>query len=335
MKGKIKVGVIGVGFFGRKHARIYNQLPEAELVAVSDINEKRAKKIGNRLNCQYYTDYQQLLALDLDAVDIVVPDDLHREVTLQALETEKDIMLEKPLAVTKKDCEALFNAAREANNKFMIGHILRFDPRSRQAKNKITKGEIGEIVHVTSRRNSPISGARHYAGHCELATHSGVHDFDLVRWLVDSEYKSVYAKGRQVKLTRENIDMYDSILSLFTFENGVIYQAENSWILPENYPTELEAKLQIVGTEGVLKIEILNQGLEICNEEKHFYPDVQHWPEIEGEIEGYIHKEVQSFIHCVKYDKPVPVTVEDGYHSALSAINVLNSIDKDSEISFA
>ncbi len=128
--------------------------------------------------------------------------------------------------------------------------------------------------------------------------------------------------------------MFDSILSLFTFENGVIYQAENSWILPENYPSELDARIQIVGTEGVLKIDVFNQGLEVCTEENFSYPDILHWPEIEGEVEGHIRNELKSFINSIKYDKPVPVQAEDGYKAAEAAINTLKSIEKDREIIF-
>ncbi len=117
---KIKVGVIGVGFFGRKHAKIYSQLPEVELVAISDVNEKRAEEIGQKLDCKYFTNYQRLLDLKLDAVDIVIPDDLHREVTLNAIDSDKHILLEKPLAMNKEDCEAILEAARKTEKKIMV-----------------------------------------------------------------------------------------------------------------------------------------------------------------------------------------------------------------------
>ncbi|MFW6309149.1 MAG: Gfo/Idh/MocA family protein [bacterium] len=331
---KIKVGVIGAGFFGRKHARVYSQLPMVELAAIADINQKRVEKISGELNCRHYTDYRNILEMDVDVVDIVIPDDLHKDIAIDAVSSDKHILMEKPLAMTEEDCQLILEASHKTDKKFMVGHILRFDPRSILVKQKIDEGEIGEIVHISSRRNSPISGARHYAGHCELATHSGVHDYDLVRWFTDSEYSSVYAKGRRVKLKEENIDMYDSILALFTLENGVIYQSENSWILPEDYPTELDARMQIVGTEGVLNIDVHSQGLEIYTNNRHAYPDVLHWREIEGEIIGHIRRELEKFIESIVYDQPVPVKVEDGYKAALAAINTIKSIENNKEIKF-
>ncbi len=332
----LRAGVIGVGFFGEKHAKIISQLPNAELVAVCDANPNRARDVASALKCDHYSNFRELLQRDdIDAVAIVVPDDLHREVTLAAVAANKHILLEKPMAVTKEDCDAILRAAKASPKKFMVAHIVRFDPRSIVAKELIQSGKIGEIVHVTSRRNSPILGARHYAGHCELVTHSGVHDLDLVRWLVGSDYATVYAKGRKVKLPEEGISMFDSILALYEFENGVIYQMENSWILPEKYPSTLDARLQVVGTKGVINIDVHNPGLGIYTDEQTHYPELLHWPEIDDRVVGHIREEIMYFVDCIINDKPVPVTAEDGYKAAMAAIYTLDSIRENRVITIA
>ncbi len=331
----IRIGVIGLGFFGAKHAAIYKQLPHAHLTAVADIEENTAEYWGRRLECDWYSDYSQLLARrDIDAVDIVLPDDLHREAVLAALARGKHVLLEKPMAVRLDDCEAICRASRESQKKVMIGHILRFDPRSIAAKERIDQGQLGEIVHVTSRRNSPISGARHYAEHCALTTHSGVHDLDLVRWLVGSEYQSVYAKGRWLKLKAEGLPVYDTVLSLLTLANGVIYQMENCWVLPEHYPSMLEAKLQIVGTKGVLVIDVSSSGLEIYSDEGASYPDMLHWPEVQGSVQGHLREELSQFVDCIIEDLPVPVSAEDGYAASAAALQIHRSLEEDRVVQF-
>ena len=332
---RVRVGVIGAGFFGEKHATVYSQLPHAELVAISDINAARAAEVAGKLGCDHYTDHKALLSRDdIDAVNIVVPDDLHRPIVLDAVRTGKHILLEKPIAVTVEDCDAILAASEQTDKKFMVAHLVRFDARYIEAKNMIAQGEIGEIVHVTTRRNSPILGARHYSGHCELTTHSGVHDLDFVRWLVDSEYESVYAKGRHVRLKEENIQMYDSVLALYTFENGVIYQKENSWVLPENFPSTLDAKLQVVGTKGVIQIDVCNAGLSVYTNERVTYPELLHWPQINGRAVGAIRDEIIHFLDCIIRDTPIPIRVEEGYRAAIAAINTLKSIKENRVIYF-
>lgn len=231
---KVRVAVIGCGFFGRMHAEVYKRLPNVELAAVCDVSEERANEVAKALGTLSYTDYNEVISrFDIDVVDICVPDDCHTEVVLKAVKAKKHILVEKPLADTIEGARKIYCAAEKYDKKFMVAHILRFDPRIVKAYEVIRNGDIGEIVYVTSRRVSPIIGAYRYARHCELITHSGVHDIDMVRWLVGSEYKTVYARGRQKRLKEENLDVYDAILALFTFENGVIYSLENCWVLPE------------------------------------------------------------------------------------------------------
>jgi UDP-N-acetylglucosamine 3-dehydrogenase len=330
---KIKVAVIGCGFFGAMHAQIYAALPNVELVAVSDISSDRADKIAGDLNTKGYVDYNKILEKEeVDAVDICVPDNGHTEVILKALKANKHILVEKPLANTVEDCRLIYEASASYGKKLMVAHICRFDMRYLKAYETIRKGELGEIIYVTSRRNSPAIGARRYARNSELINHSGVHDIDLVRWFVGSEYKTVYAKGAKKKMIKEGLDVYDAIVAIFTFENGIMYSFENCWSLSDNFPSYIDAKIEIVGTKGSLDIDFFDHGLKIYTDNAIYHPDLYYWPDYMGERCGALKEELAHFVDCIIYDREPRISIKDGYEVAVTAVNALKSLQNDQMI---
>ena len=110
----IRVAVIGAGFMGERHARIYAGLPDVELVAVCDVHEEAARELAERTGAPaHYTDFAELLRRDdLDAVSVCTPDGLHREPCEQALAGGRHVLVEKPIATTVADAEAIVAAAR-------------------------------------------------------------------------------------------------------------------------------------------------------------------------------------------------------------------------------
>ncbi|MFP4646508.1 MAG: Gfo/Idh/MocA family protein [Candidatus Acetothermia bacterium] len=332
---KVKSAVIGAGFFGQKHARVYDQLSASELLGVCDLDYGKAQKLASELNCEAYQRAEEVFGNpEIDVVNICVPDDSHRRPFLDALKADKHVLIEKPLADTLADARELLQASRGYQKKTMVGHLVRFDPRSIKARETISRGEIGDIIHVISRRNSPRTGAQHYAEHCELLTHSGVHDLDLIRWLVDSEYASVYAKDRSGFLAAEGLEVRDSVLALFQFESGVIYNFENSWVLPENFPSILDAKVEIVGSEGSLTIDVFQQGLDFYSSAGVQHPDLYHWPELEGQVEGAIRREIDHFVNCVLNDEKPHCSIEEGYRAVEAAVRTQQALSEGCEISF-
>jgi predicted dehydrogenase len=138
----VRVAVIGAGFMGERHARIYAGLPDVELVAICDVRESAAQELAERTGASaHYADFAELLRRDdLDAVSVCTPDALHREPCELALAGGRHVLVEKPIATTVVDAEAIVAAARRAGSALLVGHCLRFDPattrpvrRSREA----------------------------------------------------------------------------------------------------------------------------------------------------------------------------------------------------------
>ena len=182
----IKVGVIGVGQMGTYHAQIYQKLPQVELVALCEFNDARREQLKTEFpGVALYKDYKDLLADNsIEAVSIVLPDNLHREAVELAVKANKHILLEKPLAKELEDGKALYEITKDYDKVFSTGFLLRFDPRFAMIKERLDSGELGDIIHCYVRRNSPIIGPRRYIGASDLSMHVMIHDIDYLNWWI-------------------------------------------------------------------------------------------------------------------------------------------------------
>jgi UDP-N-acetylglucosamine 3-dehydrogenase len=132
---RLRVGVIGAGVMGERHARIYASLPDVELVAVCDTRADIARALAKDLDATPYADFAELLRHpDVDAVSVCTPDDAHRAPCEAAAAAGKHVLVEKPLAMTVADAEAIITAATKTGVVLLVGHCLRFDPRYRTEK---------------------------------------------------------------------------------------------------------------------------------------------------------------------------------------------------------
>ena len=195
----IGIGLIGAGLMGYRHGMAVNAIRGARVTAVMDIDFERAEKLAAELGTQAVSGSEEMLSrADVDAVIIAVPDDDHLGPTLQAIEHRKHILLEKPLATSLEDGQRILVAAESYPDQvFMVGHLLRFDPRFAGAAEALASGRIGELLHITLRRNSSIAGPRRYGDSVRLHFHVSVHDADLLRFIAAQEVERVYAQAIQ------------------------------------------------------------------------------------------------------------------------------------------
>jgi len=308
---RLKVGVIGVGQMGELHARILSQMPTSELVAVVDINPERADIISRDLGVEGYNDYRKLLERDdIQAVSICTPDQIHLEPAVAAAEAGKHILIEKPLATSSQDAQAIIEAAKKAEVKLMVGHVLRFDPRYVRARDIVQNGELGDIVHIVARRNNLISNGRRIGGRTSVLFYLGVHDIDIMRWCIASEITKVYAESCSKALT--DLGVEDTVLTTMRFQNGAIANLEVSWIMPDWSISTLDARLEIVGTEGSIFVHIRDQGLQIFTKDLQRFLDTTYLPPVHNEIVGILRDEIAHFVKCVLEDREPLISGEEG-----------------------
>ena len=302
MREQLGVGVIGVGTFGSLHARVYKELGACELKAVADVVPERLEAACHALGVEGYTDYRALLERDdIDAVSVCTTDELHVAPAVAAARAGKHILVEKPLALTPQDCDAIIAAARDGGVQLMVGHILRFDPRYVAACEAIRDGRIGQLVHLYARRNNPLANARRLGGHTSVLFFLGIHDLDLINWCVGARAQRVYAEAT----SRVLAGTPDTVLALLRFPDGVIASLEASWVLPESCPGRLDARLEAVGTGGVLHVNGGSENVSIAGA-RFEQPELFYAPEVHGQRVGILRDELAHFVACALGDgKPI------------------------------
>ena len=300
--GAVRYGIIGLGFFGEKHAEVLSDMPGVELAAVCTRRPHRVKEIAERFGVpKAHTDYHDLLADEgLDAVSVVTHVNDHRDITVDALKAGKHVFLEKPMAGTVADCDAIVDAAGTAQGKFMVGHICRFDSRVSQAKQAIDEGRIGRIVSMHATRNLPASISAEALDKISPLMGDGIHDTDIMLWLTGSAVETVYAQNVRVREFKHP----DIGWAMYRFDNDAVGVIETVWFLPENTPFTIDARMEIIGTEGAIYIDCGNAGLTINDRDGMHKPDTVYWPGLFGRRVGVLRNELAYFIDCIRRDKP-------------------------------
>lgn len=308
----IKVAVIGVGSMGKNHARIYSELANVDMVAVSDANGELANQIAKKYGVRAYSDYQELLDKEHpDAVSVAVPTALHHEVASACMQAGAHVLVEKPIAATVEEGQALIELAKELNQKLMVGHIVRFNPAIRALKEKLDAGELGNVIQILCRRIGPFPARIRDVG---VVVDLAPHDIDLMRYLTGENPERVYAEIEQ-KVHTEHEDL---VFGLLHFPGGITGALEINWLTP----TKLRETI-VLGERGMFRVNDLTQDL-------YFYEnaeiDAPLWPvlgNIKGVSEGRmvrysldryepLRAELEAFIAAIEKNEEVPVSGQDG-----------------------
>ena len=294
----VRWGVIGLGWFGEVHADNLAEMPDIELTALCTRRPERLAEIADRLSVKKrYTDYHQLLAdPDVDVVSVTTHINDHRQIAIDALRAGKHVLLEKPMAPTVADCDQIVKAAEEASGLFMVGHICRFDPRVALAKEAIEQGRIGKIVSMHARRNLSKAIGSMVLNDISALMGDGIHDADLMLWFSQANVQTVYAQ--EVHPGKNKYP--DGGWSIARLDNGAVAVVESVWHLPESTPYAIDARLEVIGTEGALYINCGEAGLEIHDSAGVKMPDTMYWPRPFGRYTGILQEELRYFANCVR-----------------------------------
>lgn len=315
----LKVGVIGLGYFGERHARIYEALPNAQLVAVCDQDSARALEIGARLRTEPLTSAAELLARpDIDAVSICLPDRHHTDVTIAAAKAGKAILLEKPLAHDALQAKRIVEAVEDAGVRLMIGHILRFDPRYVQVHAAAAPEFLGQPLHLRAKRNSTRATAHRLGAASSILFYMGVHDVDAMQWIARSLIARVYAQ----KITTRGTGNEDALYAVVNFDNGAIGLLDYSWAWPNGLMNGYRAAFEVVGTRAAAGLDVTDQGFYRIDDEGTSGGDTHLWPEVNGRIVGDLVDELAHFVSAVLSDAPFV----QHYSEAFDAIPVLDAL---------
>ncbi len=240
---EVRVALIGFGGIAKSHKAGYESIAAEglpiRLVAICDVDEKRfaagsvtnlgVEKAASLEGINTYTDLEKLIAEeDFDMADICVPTYLHKEVAIRLMKAGKDVLSEKPMALSSADCEEMLRVAKECDSRLMIGQVLRFEPTYLYLKECVDDGRFGKLKHLFMERLSalPRWGFEHWfedtarSGGCILDMH--IHDIDMARFLL-GEPGEVSADAYDETVRWQVID------SRLFYDNNVTVVARGSW----------------------------------------------------------------------------------------------------------
>ncbi|MBO0993517.1 Gfo/Idh/MocA family protein [Bacillus sp. SD088] len=302
----MKIGIIS---FAHMHAGSYANYiikhPEAELACIWDKDEARGKKMSEKFNCDYYSNLDDFLETDIEAVVICSENANHKEHVIKAANAKKHILCEKPIATEVADAKAMIAACEEADVIFEIAYPVRFAPGFKQAKEVIQQGAIGEVVAITGMNHGKMPGGwfieKELSGGGAATDHI-VHIMDIIRWMMGEEVKSIYA---EMDTRFHDIDVEDCGLVSIELESGVIVSIDHSWSRPQTFPTWGDAIIKFVGTKGNLEVDAFKQFALYYNDEASAITQLPYAEDMDDGL-------VNDFIASVKEGRAPFITGVDG-----------------------
>jgi predicted dehydrogenase len=241
-KKPLRIGVIGAGWPGERHAEGYAASGDALVVAVSDLEENRRAEFAARYNVpSAYADYHELLAdPSIDAVSVALPNFLHHPVTIAALNAGKHVLCEKPPAVTLAEAQEMAEVAKKKGLLLAYALQRRFNPSSEKLRQLIANGDLGEIYHARAVWTRTWGVPQGVGGWFTDPTRAGggalidigVHVLDL-GWFLMGNPKPVTVSGQVYNKYPEQTRTDDSAFALVRFEDGRSLHVEASWVLAQ------------------------------------------------------------------------------------------------------
>lgn len=215
----LKVGVIGVGFLGRHHARIYAAVPEVTLVGVCDTQEAAGRAVASEYGTEFFADYRAL-AEQVDAVSIAVPTVKHCRIACDVLSVGKSVLVEKPIAVSLEEADQMISVARDHGCVLQVGHLERYNPAVQAARKILNQPRFFEVHRMSmfTMRSLDI----------DVVTDLMIHDLDVLASFVPSPVASIHAVG--IPILSPKIDIANARLE---FANGCVANLTASRISSE------------------------------------------------------------------------------------------------------
>jgi predicted dehydrogenase len=312
----LNVALVGCGIFGEVHAQAYAESPASNLVAVCDRDEGRARGFAEKYGCRWYTDVAQLAADgEVQAVSVATPDFAHREVCIALLAAGKHVLVEKPLATSVADAEAIAAAARERPGLVaMVDFHNRYHPALRSVKDRLDAGEIGRPQMLYARLSDRIEVATKWfpwAGRSGPEWFLGSHLADVACWLFDGQATRVFAEGRKDVLAGRGIDCYDSMQIHLSFPAGFA-TLETSWILPDTFPMICDFHVSLQTTDTRVDWDLAHQGVTVIEPSRYDRPMLYGATSVGRETFGFFRYSIHDFVRAVLAGEKSPAPLEEG-----------------------
>jgi len=308
---------------------VYARHPHARLVAVCDLNPQRAQEVAARYGAaRWVTDYRELLADPaVAAVSVATPDFAHAEPVIAAARAGKHVLVEKPLATTVAEGEAMVAAAGEAGVHLVVDFHNRWSPLFNHARAAVAGGELGRpllvSLHMSNTKYVPTRMLS-WGGRTSVLWFLGPHAVDLMCWLLGERPVSVQALVRSGVLEGLGVSTPDLYAITLEFPSGAIGRLECEWVLPDSQPNVCDFGGRLVGSEGAIYLDALTHRDAAKFTAKAELLDLVGAPMVQGEAHGFMLASIEHFADCVISGRPPLVTGEEG----LAVTRILCAIEE-------
>jgi predicted dehydrogenase len=311
----LRVGVIGVGYLGKFHAEKYAYMKDVELVGIVDIIADRAERVAKRFRTESFSDYRELID-QVDAVSVVVPTPLHFSISRDFLEHGVDVLIEKPVAQTLEEAEALIEVAASRGSLIQVGHLERFNP----AVIALTK-VVDRPLFIESHR---LSVFKERGTEVDVVLDLMIHDIDIILSLVKAQPQQVHAAG--VPVISSRVDIANARLM---FENGCVANVTASRISVKNM-----RKIRIFQKDTYVSVDYSNHDITIIRKDGQGVdlpiPGMSMERSIFEKADA-LEAELGSFVDAVRTRNAPLVSGHDGRNALGVALDIVGQIEASRE----
>ena len=317
-----KVLVVGAGTMGNGYARMLaaGRVPGAELAGVVDIDGARALELANATRSAAFGDIGTAAAeTRADAAYVATPDAHHRAPVEALAAAGIPMLVEKPLATTIEDGEAMRRAVEAAGVYAEVNYSNRWNPPFVEAMRAVDSGELGEIRSFNVRLTNPVSSPRErltWSRNTTPAWFLMSHCLDLAAWLGRKRAASVYASGGRGELAGAGIETYDWIHAIIRYADGADGVFESCWILPDSWPGGVEFDFRAIGTKGALTIDTTYQNIAVTSD-RHKFPGTIQWAP----------QRFQAFLRAMEGQGRTRVSFEEGLEVTRTLVAIHRSLE--------
>lgn len=297
----VRVGVIGVGYLGQHHARIFSGLEGVELVGVADTETVKAAEIADKYGCRYFADYNDLLGA-CDALSIVTPTTTHHAIAMVCLNAGKDLLIEKPITESLVEARELIETAEKNGLVLQVGHLERYNPAIVAAAEMIKAPKF-----IEAERLSPFLGR---GIDVDVTLDLMIHDIDIVLSMVRSKVKEIRATGDSVMTGK-----IDVVKAWLEFENGC-----KALITASRLATEKTRTLRVHQEDSYISIDYQSQ------EVRRYFKrgtDIS-FDVVKPENKEPLKEELRDFISCLQSRKKPMVSGKE----AMDALEMVLKINE-------
>ena len=314
----MRVGIVGCGGMGSVHANKYVQMPDVTITAF-DLDKEKLNAFCEARPVSPMDSLESLIQ-ECDAIDVCLPTPIHRDVAVAALEAGKPTLVEKPLARTVADCEAMIAAADSSGALLVPAHVVRFFPEHRAAHEFISAGKLGTPASVRVRRGG---GAPKMDWFMDSKASGGilldlaVHEFDWLLWTLGP---ATQVTSRTVRLGNTVADTEfrgDYALTTLSFANGCVAHVESTWMDPAGSRVTIEAS----GSDGMIEFDSRN------NPSLRVATGTMATENIATAADDPYYRQLRAFVDAAHGKAPPAVTAQEGLAAVRIACAAIESAE--------